>query len=625
MSKINQKLLTEIFRQKELMGIKQILSEGKGLDLIKDLFNISDTDQSFIRIFDDAMEDIKISNPSLIQDIERNFGINDVSFSSLKNSPLRRTINFTQNSAILENILEDLSKSLTKVIYSGKNPIYERLADKIIEESLKGFPTNKQAYDMMVNLAMSGDGRKLDEYISRVRSYFDDEIIEYVKNVKFKPNAFNDIYDQISKKFGEAWVTTVKGWDKIKDFGTYLRELVKKNSVLEGVFTTQPVSSIAKMMRIDYNKLMVNPIGIKRDLDEIFGRIMDKFERGESTDITKEQNELTAKFTQFLSKRDESHKMIYTQWMNIWKQDPRLKRLFSEKKLVDTGQLDRNRKPIFREEPEEFYFKNSFKDEKFLEIMDAFEKANGTDVGKIKQTYSKYDGSIKMMKNVGGIFKFKSGRYFLNLFELFQRLLGTVLFWTPNIWKELAHNRKVLGTKRWVGLGVGQKVVTSTVMVPILLGVYKTFGSAVQDMVNEKRRSEAKEGEKIEFMDWLLLDDNEWSSIMGNDPGWTSLLKLLKDNILDFSVASFDELGTKPAAWSLAAWYFIENPPADFLPSTFKKQSDSVQQNSKVELDTLNQMSQNDPEIKKVIDSMKIQNYDTLVQRIDSTLKNLEY
>ena len=83
MSKINRNLITEIFRQKELMGIKQILSEGKGLDLIKDLFNISDAEPSFIKIFDDAMGEVKVSNPNLIQDIETNFNLNDISFSRI--------------------------------------------------------------------------------------------------------------------------------------------------------------------------------------------------------------------------------------------------------------------------------------------------------------------------------------------------------------------------------------------------------------------------------------------------------------------------------------------------------------------------------------------------------------
>lgn len=631
MSKINKNLITEIFRQKKLMGIKQILSEGKGLNLIKDLFNISDDEPSFIKIFDDAMGEVKVSNPNLIQDIETNFNLNDISFSSLKNSPIRRTINFTQNSVILENLLEELSKSLNKVIFSGKDPFYERLADKIIEESLKGLPVNKQAYDAMINLAISGERKELEEYISRVGNYFDNDIIEYIRNVKFKPNIGDEIWDAILKKFGEAWVSTVKSWDKIKNFGTYLGELTKKNSVLEGVFTMQPTSRIAKLMHLNYDKVMLKPAEIKTELDKIFNRIVDKFERGSDSEISGEQDELTAKFTQFLSKRNESHKTIYNQWMNDWKQDPRLKRLFNEKRSVDTGQIDpTNRRPIFREEPEPFYFKETFSDPKFLEIMEMFEKAKGTNIDEIKQTFSKYQGSIKLLKNLGGVLRLGYGQGFVkwvtNLSDLFQRLVGTVLFYAPLTYKELMQNKKLLGTRRWIGLGIGQKIVTSVVWAPALLGAYKTAGSAIQDMVNSKRESNAKPGEKLELVKWYLLDDDEYSSIMGANDGKNDINKLftlLVNNIGDFGVFNTRELGTKPAAWSLAAWYYLSRPDLDFKPSTFKQQLDSVNQNSKVELDTLNNLGKQDPEIQKVIDSMNIPTYDTLNQKIDSSIQQM--
>ena len=624
MSKMNRNLITEIFRQKELMGIKQILSEGVGLNGIKVLFNLSDVDQSFVKVFDDAMEDIKTSNPGLIQDIKTNLNVSgDISFSSMKGG-LRNITGFNQNSQILENLLQELTKSLKKVILSSKNPTYVELADQIIEESLKTMPVYKQAYDAMVNLAIAGKRAELDNYISRVRQYFDDDVIDYINNVKFKRKKFDVIYDEIKKKFGEGWVLTVKGWDKLKDFGSYLKKLVEKNSVLEGVFTSQPISPIAKLMHLNYNKLMVTPNEIKRDLDDIFNRIMDKLNRGEGTDIEGEQRELTAKFTQFLSKRDESHKMIFNQWMNDWKQDPRLKRLFNEN--LEIG-LDASGKPIIVPEP--FYFKNGFTDPKFLEIIERFEKATGTTkIDEIKKTYSKYYGTIEMLKNMGGLLKFRSGRYFLNLFELAQRLIGTVIFWTPNTLKELAYNKRMLGNKRWVGLGVGQKLVTSVIITPTLLAAYKTLGSAMQDMVNEERKVNAtKEGKTPELVDWWLLDDNEWSTILSKYPGYEGVGRVFLKNFGDFSLTNLESLGTKPASWSLAAWYLINNLPKDFKPREVKKEEESIKTNHTVTVDTLNQMAEKDPEIKKVVDSMNIQSYDTLVQNIDTTLKlsNLEY
>ena len=93
------------------------------------------------------------------------------------------------------------------------------------------------------------------------------------------------------------------------------------------------------------------------------------------------------------------------------------------------------------------------------------------------------------------------------------------------------------------------------------------------------------------------------------------------NNIGDFGVFNGRELATKPAAWSLAAWYYLSNPDMDFKPSTFKQQLDSVNQNSKIELDTLNNLGKQDPEVQKVIDSMNIPTYDTLNQKIDSSIQ----
>ena len=614
MSKINRNLITEIFRQKELMGIRQILSEGVGLNGIKGFFNLSDVNPSYVKVFDDAMEDLKVSNPGLIRDIETNFRVSDVSFSGLKNGGLRNVTSFTQNSQILENILQELTTSLKKVILSGKNPTYQELADQIIEESLKTLPVYKQAYDDMVNLAAAGKRDELDDYISGVRQYFDDDVINYINNVKFIPKKWDVIYEQIKKKFGQAWVLTVKGWDKIKDFSSYLKELTKKNSVLEGIFTTFPVSPLAKLMGIDYSKLMASPAELKRDLDEIFGRIVDKLESGVDTEIVEEQKELIAKFNEFLSKRNESHKIIFTEWMNKWKQDPRLKRLFNEKDVNG--------------DPEPFYFKEGFKDPKFIQIMDQFEKAKGTDITSIRNTYNKINQSIQMLKNIGGIIKLTkvfTKEYWFNLFDLLQRLTGTLLFWTPTTYKELMYNKKVLGPKRWIGLGVGQKLVTSGIMLPMLLTVYKTFGSYVQDYVNTKRKAEAKPNETVEEMKWWDLDDDEWSKVMSDKPGWDGVKQLLMDNFKDFSITSFENLGSKPAAWSLAAWAFINYEPSDIKASEFKAQLKNTEQNGKTVVDTMMQMAQQDPEIKKVVDSMNIQSYDTLVQKIDSALQNIEY
>ena len=144
---------------------------------------------------------------------------------------------------------------------------------------------------------------------------------------------------------------------------------------------------------------------------------------------------------------------------------------------------------------------------------------------------------------------------------------------------------------------------------------------------HKRKVNATKEGKTPELVDWWLLDDNEWSTILSKYPGYEGVGRVFLKNFGDFSLTNLESLGTKPASWSLAAWYLINNLPKDFKPREVKKEEESIKTNHTVTVDTLNQMAEKDPEIKKVVDSMNIQSYDTLVQNIDTTLKlsNLEY
>jgi hypothetical protein len=427
-----------------------------------------------------------------------------------------------------------------------------------------------------------------------------------------KPNPFKNIWKSIEEKFGKSWVLTVEGWDKIKEWSAYLAELIKSNSVMEGIFTSQPIAYIAKKMNLSYDKFMPKPDEIKSQLDELYNKIMDRLERGYSTDPQEELDKITALYSQFLAKRDEAHKMIYNSWMNEWKSDPRLKRLFDPK--------------------DPFYFKDGFKDIKFLQMMEAMENAKGTNIAEIKQTYSKLYGSGQLVKNFFGLFKIGNrniaawGRYIKNLGEFLQRLIGTIIVWTPNTLQEILHNRRVLGKRRWIGLGVGQKIVMSLVWVPTILAIYRTIGSAIQDKVNSKRQANAKEGETIELMDWWLLDDVEWSKIMkqskGNDlNSYIKVLGFWGKSWMKLNGANAKELGTAPAAWSLAAWAYLQNPNLDFTPKDFKRKMDEVEKNSKLTIDDLHNTGNKDKDVKNIINSLNIPTYDTLSQRINDTMK----
>lgn len=631
---MSKKLITEILRQHELMGVKQILSEGEGLEFFKKMFRLTQLEPTLKNAVEDAFEDIKVSDPDLIKKFQTNFGVSDFNIDSLSKIKSLKFI----NSSVLINILDELETKITKTILTSEDVNLFKLADEIINDILLEKPNSKKIYEYLLNAIENNQIDEFERGLKQYGQYFPEDVITHLRN-KIKnidppspePGYLENMWKSIEDKFGNAWVLTVKGWDEIKTWPGYLAELLKANSILEGVFTSQPISPIAKMMHLSYDKIMLEPFKIKQKMDEVFNEIVDKFERGVDTDVTKEQNQLTALFSQFLSKRNESHKMIYNTWMQEWKTDPRIKRLFNQKRIIETGEI-RNGKPITKEIPEPFYFKETFNDPKFLEMMDKFETAKGTNISQIKQTYSKYEGSIQFIKNTFGLLKVFNRptnkaawvRYAINMGDFFQRLIGIVSVWTPNTFRELKHNQRVLGTKRWIGLGIGQKLVTSLVWVPTLLATYRTIGSAIQDWVNSDRQANAKPGQELVLMDWWLLDDTEWSKIMDKDKdkgGLNSYLKALGffgSSWKKLNGANFKELGTAPAAWSLAAWAYLENPNFDFSPKDFKKQMDSVEVNSKNTLDTLNK----DKNVQNLINQHNLPTYDTLSTNINDTLKN---
>lgn len=444
---------------------------------------------------------------------------------------------------------------------------------------------------------------------------------------------------RVKKLFGSAWAKIVYSWDKIGDWTLLLRKYSGLNGPLEGVFTSFPfkqvanapgLSIIAKKMHLTYDKLMVSPIQIKKDLDEIFERILVKLESGANTDITEEQLELTAKFSQFLAKRNESHKIIFDQWMILWKEDGRLKRLFNPTQKRPTGQLDANENPIFYDVPEPLYFKNGWSDPKFIQMMEAFETAKGNNVGAIKQTYNKIYGSIQLAKNLIKIIPHRRPtiknfmNYGANVLELIQRLIGALAVYTPNTYKEVAHNIRVLGKGRWFGVGLGQKIVMSTIDIPLILASYRTIGSFIQDYVNSRRLAQTKPGQPLpKEMKWWLLSDEEWSIMTSGPDGdaFKTTILFFGESFKKFSITNTKELTNSVLPWTIAGWAYFEKFKGDWKVSDFYDQFNSVESNSKENLNKVNTEAVKDTNLNKIVKDNNIQTYEETSNKIDTALK----
>jgi hypothetical protein len=669
--KNNKNLLTEILRVQELMGVKQLISEEGGkyepvVDFFKSILKISVKDIKFTKMFDEAFEHIKYKNSELFEKLKKSLDTSEISVNGLQG--LRHISSL--KSSELKAMLEELQSEMISYIFTKYTDDFIEIGDDIIEASLVGKPQAKSVYDFMVDLAQKGEAEQLQIAIKKQRGNFPSYVLDHIQNTKFIQKAGDSTLDAIEeigdalidgtiaagdatlgtvkKVFGEAWAKIVYGWDKIGDWTLLIRKYSGLNGPLEGMLTAWPIKQIAnapglsylaKKMHLSYDKIMVGPHQIKKDLDDILTRIINKLDKGESTGILEEQKELTAKMAQFLSKRDESHKIIFDEWMILWKEDPRLKRLFSPTQKRPKGEMVDGKfvpemvegKPTFYEVPEPFYFKSGWGDPKFKQMMEAFENASGDNVAAIKQTYNKVEGSVKLLLNILKLLPHRSPfvlknylNYGRNMLELVQRLLGTVLVYTPNTWKELSHNMRVMGRGRMIGVGIGQKIVTSVVYIPALLSAYRTIGSVIQDYVNSKRMAKAEPNKPLpEKMKWWLLNDDEWSKLTSGEDGdvFKATLSFLADSYYKFSLANMKELENEVLPWSLTGWAYLENFSGDWKVSDFFNQFSTVEAQSQVTLDGVHNESKTNPEVKKVVTDNKIPTYKELGNKIDTTLK----
>jgi hypothetical protein len=668
--KNSKNLLTEILRVQELMGVKQLISEEGGkfdpvVEFFKSMLKISAKDVKFTKMFDEAFEHIKYRNSELFEKLKKSLNSTEISVNGLKG--LRNLSSI--KSSELKAMLEELQSEMISYVFTKYTDDFIELGDDIIEASLVGKPQAKRVYDFMVDLAEKGQAEELQIAIQKQRGNFPSYVLDHIQNTKFIQKAEDAVVDTIGKTgdeivddvsdemidqiidagdkslsrvkefFGSAWAKIVYGWDKIGDWTLLLRKYSGLNGPLEGVFTSFPfkqvanapgLSIIAKKMHLTYDKLMVDPIQIKKDLDEIFKRILVKLESGTNTDITNEQLELTAKFSQFLAKRNESHKIIFDEWMILWKEDDRLKRLFNPTQKRPTGQLDANKNPIFYDVPEPLYFKNGWSDPKFIQMMEAFETAKGNNVGAIKQTYNKIYGSIQLAKNLIKIIPHRRPtiknfmNYGANVLELIQRLIGALVVYTPNTYKEVAHNVRVLGKGRWFGVGLGQKIVMSTIDIPLILASYRTIGSFIQDYVNSRRLAQTKPGQPLpKEMKWWLLSDEEWSIMTSGPDGdaFKTTISFFGESFKKFSITNTKELTNSVLPWTIAGWAYFEKFKGDWKVSDFYDQFNSVESNSKENLNKVNTEAVKDTNLNKIVKDNNIQTYEETSNKIDTALK----
>jgi hypothetical protein len=391
--------------------------------------------------------------------------------------------------------------------------------------------------------------------------------------------------------------------------------------VLESFRQSPPISwiwdGISKIFNLKYTNVISATVDdITNRLELTYGEIIKKLESKENSNIDDEMKKLIGIYNEFLEKKDIATKNLYVEMSNTFKNDELIGRLFKEKNNI----LDKKTGEVIGTEPNHLYIK-LYDDPKFHEIINILDNKSQSEIKKVELTYSKFNGSLRMWKNFTTIINplnLVNGnivKYGLAWSEFAQRLIFIVTHYSPNTLKEIAYNYKVLGRKRWLANGFGQKLVISLVQAPLLISVYRSISSSVQDFYDAKYRAKGQVPPKPNW--WMVRDpeiDQYRNSIMGE-------FKLIVNNYLknvNFVALHLETVGS----WSLAAWGAFQAIPVNSSASQFIEQQKNVEDNAKKTSDSLFSDGKNDKQLQIVIDSLKVPTYEDTIKNVTDTIQN---
>lgn len=264
MVNVNKKLLTEVLRQQELMGLKEILSEGEGLNFFKKLLNLSDLSPSFTKVIDDVFDSLRSTEPELVKEIEKNFEIKEFKVSSF--SQLKRITSIS--SSVLSNLLDTLEQKVTSAILRNDNDEFIKLADQIVEYSLGNRPKSRQIYDYLMNLVQNKTYKDFEDGVNEYGSFLPNDIIEHLR-IKAK-NLIKPVVDTVEDEIDPASELGKRLALMGKEMGTvdkYLWDRVNKSNIFRRWLNINKISR--KNWPLFRNKLLKN-------LDETVKENLDK-------------------------------------------------------------------------------------------------------------------------------------------------------------------------------------------------------------------------------------------------------------------------------------------------------------------------------------------------------------
>jgi len=349
---------------------------------------------------------------------------------------------------------------------------------------------------------------------------------------------------------------------------------------------------------------------IQKNITTNYQSIVNKIKM-KNGDYDNELKELNFYLAQWEKTDKNNQKLFYDEFMNGLKSNPEFKPFFDPKSPSYYGTwtsnvVDGNAKNV--------------EANLHRKIMSAYDQAVGT-LPEVKLRVSKVDAA----KSLASYLPFFSNTGIKKGFrDASQRIVNIAISYSPRTFEEAWANRKSMGTAKWLSTGIAQKIVFSTLVVPVYLAILDTICDYILIMVNEYRKTKGWEP----WSSFLQITDEDFNNLTVRDKqGVFAICQLFFNHYKDKTWILGTHLDTVNS-WSMLAkpiklitWDSFN----DLLNGKVKlKKLQTAQEN--IPNDTTNNRNsletllQNNPKNAKFADSMNLNlnAYDVTLKELDS-------
>jgi hypothetical protein len=507
-----------------------------------------------------------------------------------------------------ENLLDKEIRMLSQEEYQFVSAIIRRLAPEVFqtfERNLEQIITSRNTVSNFFNnvkIKLADGTITPQDFVNYIRTTYQKEInieavILYVEKLK---GVSDDIIppESILKRI----------WESIKKTSTSILTIPGEfwNVLIYEIKNTRIptlVSQFAQKMKTNYESYENTLKPLEEQMIAQYDMIMTKITTGKNYDFTTEINNINNLLENYRLLKVKGAKTFYDDFTNKLKKEDKFKELFTPespfyiKKLFTTnGEID-------------FYIK----------LIDGYASSQKI-LPKIEITISKMEAAIKLAK---GLYPFDKTQK-LDL----TRLLNLFLTWSPRSFEEASRNRDLMGTRKWVIKGVGQKIVFTVFVIGAWYAFVKVCLTYLLLAVNNNRIKDGKEPYKkvsfvtMEDFDLVNKQDSQWLAVptMGLKM-WMNGLSFLGS---DASKVSFWSPAASLYPYLNKTVLFFLNPKRENLPVIVGSEENLQNEVNTSVADTIQKVN-SDPKLKQYTDSMNliIPTSDSIINKTNETISEI--